>query len=159
VSSNQTCLYQSQSNLNDVALHCICMSLSLACHSLLASASLFRPLRCVCVQAIMERERGTPTFSFLFDLQSPLHHYYRWRVFSFAQGDTLTRWRVDPFVMVQGGPRWLPPPLPEDSSDKKQEPPTAAGGKGKVRPPLGRRRGAGNGFGHVRKQSATVLIA
>lgn len=84
------------------------------------------------VQAIMERERGNPTYAFLFDLASPLHHYYRWRVFSFAQGDTLTRWRVDPFVMVQGGPRWLPPPLPDDSADKKQEQPTAAAGKGRV---------------------------
>lgn len=98
----------------------------------------------------MERERGNPTYSFLFDLQSPLHHYYRWRVFSFAQGDTLTRWRVDPFVMVQGGPRWLPPPLPEDSSDKKQEPPTAAGGKGKVRPQQGSGEKRGRVWGRTR---------
>lgn len=90
----------------------------------------------------MERERGNPTYAFLFELQSALHQYYRWRVFSFAQGDTLTRWRVDPFVMVQGGPRWLPPPLPEDSADKKQEAPTAAAGKGRVSHHLGEGVGA-----------------
>ncbi|CAI5480552.1 unnamed protein product [Closterium sp. Yama58-4] len=68
---------------------------------------------CMLEQAIMERGRGNPLFSFLFDLGSPDHTYYVWRVFSFAQGDTLQRWRTDPYIMITGSGRWIPPPLPK----------------------------------------------
>lgn len=36
-------------------------------------------------QAIMERVRGNPLFSFLFELGSKEHTYYVWRLYSFAQ--------------------------------------------------------------------------
>ena len=53
----------------------------------------------------MAAEASNPEFGFLFDLRAPDHAYYRWRLFSLASGDTLRAWRVEPFVMVEGGPR------------------------------------------------------
>ncbi|XP_017228233.1 protein RRC1 isoform X2 [Daucus carota subsp. sativus] len=67
---------------------------------------------CAFEQAIMERGRGNPLFSFLFELGSKEHTYYVWRLYSFAQGDTLQRWRTEPFIMITGSGRWIPPPLP-----------------------------------------------
>ena len=55
--------------------------------------------------AVMAAEAGNPEFGFLFDLRAPEHAYYRWRLFSLASGDTLRAWRVEPFVMVEGGPK------------------------------------------------------
>lgn len=40
---------------------------------------------CAFEQAIMERGRGNPLFSFLFELGSKEHMYYVWRLYSFAQ--------------------------------------------------------------------------
>ena len=60
-------------------------------------------------KAVMERERENEDFSFLFDVTKPERAYYRWRVFSLSQGDSLARWRVEPFAMIAGGPRWKPP--------------------------------------------------
>lgn len=40
---------------------------------------------CAFEQAIMERGRANPVFSFLFDLCSKEHMYYVWRLYSFAQ--------------------------------------------------------------------------
>uniref|UniRef100_A0A7I4FGN7 RRM domain-containing protein n=1 Tax=Physcomitrium patens TaxID=3218 RepID=A0A7I4FGN7_PHYPA len=60
---------------------------------------------CTFEQAIMERGRGKPLFSFLFDLTSSEHTYYLWRLYSFAQGDTLQRWRTEPFIMITGSGR------------------------------------------------------
>lgn len=38
--------------------------------------------------------------------------FYRWRVFSFTQGDGINSWRTEPFVMVlPNGRFWIPPPL------------------------------------------------
>ncbi|KAL5699045.1 Protein rrc1 [Ranunculus cassubicifolius] len=67
---------------------------------------------CAFEQAIMERGRGNPLFSFLFELGSKEHTYYVWRLYSFAQGDTLQRWRTEPFIMITGSGRWIPPSLP-----------------------------------------------
>jgi U2-associated protein SR140 len=39
--------------------------------------------------------------------------YYRWRVYSLLQGDTLEAWRTTPFMMFVGGPLWVPPPVPD----------------------------------------------
>ncbi|XP_057520149.1 protein RRC1-like isoform X2 [Amaranthus tricolor] len=71
---------------------------------------------CAFEQAIMERGRANPVFSFLFDLCSKEHMYYVWRLYSFAQGDTLHRWRTEPFIMITGSGRWVPPPLPTAKS-------------------------------------------
>ncbi|CDP07871.1 unnamed protein product [Coffea canephora] len=67
---------------------------------------------CAFEQAIMERGRGNPLFGFLFELGSQEHTYYVWRLYSFAQGDTLQRWRTEPFIMITGSGRWIPPSLP-----------------------------------------------
>ena len=38
--------------------------------------------------------------------------FYRWRVFSFTQGDSINSWKTEPFVMVlPNGRFWIPPPL------------------------------------------------
>ncbi|KAI3505503.1 hypothetical protein L1887_27634 [Cichorium endivia] len=76
---------------------------------------------CAFEQAIMERVRGNPLFSFLFELGSKEHTYYVWRLYSFAQGDTLHRWRTEPFIMITGSGRWVPPALPTAKSPENEE--------------------------------------
>ncbi len=40
------------------------------------------------------------------------HVFYRWRVYSFSQGDGFNSWRTDPFVMFEPHGRfWIPPRL------------------------------------------------
>ncbi|KAG0309539.1 U2 snRNP-associated SURP domain-containing protein [Dissophora globulifera] len=60
-------------------------------------------------QALIEKESLNPRFAFLIEHKSPEHVYYRWKLFSMMQGDTATRWRTEPFKMVDGGPVWVPP--------------------------------------------------
>ena len=86
---------------------------------------------CAFEQAIMERGRGNPLFNFLFVLGSKEHTYYVWRLYSFAQGDTLQRWRTEPFIMITGSGRWIPPSLPTAKSPEheKESGPTHAGGR------------------------------
>ena len=77
------------------------------------------------------REANNPYFAFL---RAPWHDpaavYYRWRLYSLLQGDSLQQWRTAPFVMEvvghgsgAGGPSvpppgvhapfvWVPPPMP-----------------------------------------------
>ena len=62
---------------------------------------------------ICARERGNPDFAFLDDLTSEEYLYYKWRVYSLAQGDSLTHWREQEFQMVQGGSVWVPPKTEE----------------------------------------------
>ncbi|KAI3912764.1 hypothetical protein MKW92_040916, partial [Papaver armeniacum] len=76
---------------------------------------------CSFEQAIMERGRGNPLFKFLFELGSKEHTYYVWRLYSFAQGDTLQRWRTEPFIMVTGSGRWISPPLPAVKSPEHEK--------------------------------------
>lgn len=45
---------------------------------------------CSLEEAIMERGRGNPLFSFLSDSGSKEHAYYVWRLYSFAQVHSLT---------------------------------------------------------------------
>ena len=66
---------------------------------------------CEFEQVIMEREASNPDFAFLFDVHCPEHAYYRWRLFSLANGDSLRSWRVDPFLLAEGSNRWVPPPM------------------------------------------------
>ncbi|GER32233.1 RNA binding protein [Striga asiatica] len=88
---------------------------------------------CAFEQAIMERGRGNPLFNFLFELGSREHTYYVWRLYSFAQGDTLQRWRTEPFIMITGSGRWIPPPLPiaKGPDHEKEAVSTYAAGKSK----------------------------
>jgi hypothetical protein len=39
------------------------------------------------------------------------NNYYRWRVFSFLQGDTETLWRMEPFMISENGCIWYPPEI------------------------------------------------
>ncbi|EFJ48766.1 hypothetical protein VOLCADRAFT_104604 [Volvox carteri f. nagariensis] len=66
---------------------------------------------CALEQAVMEAEQKNFDFAFLFDLKSSEHMYYRWRLHSLSEGDTLRTWRIEPYVMVHGGQRWVPPPM------------------------------------------------
>eukprot|EP01127_Copromyxa_protea_P000440 TRINITY_DN1035_c0_g2_i5.p1 TRINITY_DN1035_c0_g2~~TRINITY_DN1035_c0_g2_i5.p1 ORF type:complete len:403 (+),score=97.96 TRINITY_DN1035_c0_g2_i5:428-1636(+) len=49
--------------------------------------------------------------------------YYRWRVFSLLNGDTLRRWKQEPFQMFEGGPFWVPPvpPSVRERSERERE--------------------------------------
>lgn len=60
-------------------------------------------------RAIMERERGNKLFDFMFDPKSSDGVYYKWRVFTLTQSDTLLEWRTSPFLMFAGGMTWVPP--------------------------------------------------
>ena len=56
---------------------------------------------------------GKPAFRFLMEPTSAEGVYYTWRVFSLTNGDNFLRWRQQPFFMVEGGPRWIPPACPD----------------------------------------------
>ncbi|CAF3852658.1 unnamed protein product [Adineta steineri] len=58
---------------------------------------------------IMRREMNNPQFRFLFDNQSPAHTYYRWKLYSILQGDSITSWRTETFRLFKDGSLWLPP--------------------------------------------------
>ena len=60
-------------------------------------------------KCIMEKERNNPRFSFLFDVKSSEHLYYRWKTYSLAQRDSVSTWRSTPFQMMISGPFWVPP--------------------------------------------------
>jgi len=59
------------------------------------------------------------SFEFLFDHDSEPNRYYRWRVYSLMQGDTVREWRVEPFQIYVGGRLWVPPPCAADMERKK----------------------------------------
>lgn len=77
----------------------------------------------------MEKERNNPEFAFLYDLSSPDHAYYRWRLYSLLQGDSLKAWRTAQFVMVKGSAAWIPPPMTSDLSSSR-----TAASRGGTRP-------------------------
>ena len=54
-------------------------------------------------------------------IQSEEHVYYKWRVFSFAHGDSWHVWKTDPFQMLAGGCYWIPPPLELAAARREQE--------------------------------------
>ena len=55
-----------------------------------------------------------PKFAFLSaedaNLENPLHLYYRWRTFAFAQGDSQEQWRTEQLQIYEKGAIWQPPP-------------------------------------------------
>lgn len=61
---------------------------------------------CPFEQAVMLKEQANPEFAFLFDLKSPEHIYYRWRLYSLANEDSLMRWHVEPFWLVEETARY-----------------------------------------------------
>ncbi|DBA82509.1 TPA: hypothetical protein ACH3X2_000737 [Trebouxia sp. C0005] len=66
---------------------------------------------CPFEQAVMLKEQNNPEFRFLFDLKTPEHVYYRWRLYALANEDSLRSWRVEPFLMVEETARWIPPAM------------------------------------------------
>nr|XP_057943438.1 U2 snRNP-associated SURP motif-containing protein isoform X1 [Doryrhamphus excisus]XP_057943439.1 U2 snRNP-associated SURP motif-containing protein isoform X1 [Doryrhamphus excisus]XP_057943440.1 U2 snRNP-associated SURP motif-containing protein isoform X1 [Doryrhamphus excisus]XP_057943441.1 U2 snRNP-associated SURP motif-containing protein isoform X1 [Doryrhamphus excisus] len=60
---------------------------------------------------IMNKEKSNPDYRFLFDNKSQNHVYYRWKLFSILQGESLTKWRTSDFRMFRGGSLWRPPVL------------------------------------------------
>ncbi|CAI7723106.1 U2 snRNP-associated SURP motif-containing protein, putative [Plasmodium vivax] len=80
-------------------------------------------------EAIKRNEKDNPVFTFLFNT-SDLFYYYKWRVFSFAQGDSYKNWRADPFQMFENSYVYVPPiqknakkvaPKKEKSRNKKNK--------------------------------------
>lgn len=67
---------------------------------------------------LMSREAENPRFDFLYP-HGRDHAYYKWKVFSFCQGDHRGT-RKAPFSMLEGGCLWVPPlppaPLSRESS-------------------------------------------
>ncbi|CBZ23418.1 conserved hypothetical protein [Leishmania mexicana MHOM/GT/2001/U1103] len=66
-------------------------------------------------EEIVKREmgRGNPAFAFLGEkFNHPCMLYYRWRLYSLLQGDTLVSWRTQPFQIEEARRAyvWLPPP-------------------------------------------------
>ena len=50
------------------------------------------------------------------------HIFYRWRVYSFAQGDGNNSWNTIPFVMFEPHGRfWVPPPLKTVAAEEEEE--------------------------------------
>ncbi|KAL3151330.1 hypothetical protein ABBQ38_013163 [Trebouxia sp. C0009 RCD-2024] len=66
---------------------------------------------CAFEQAVMLKEQNNPEFRFLFDLTIPEHVYYRWRLYSLANEDSLRSWRVEPFCLLEDTARWIPPAM------------------------------------------------
>lgn len=52
-----------------------------------------------------------------------LYNYYKWKVYSLAQGETDNYWREQPFQMSIGGPVWVPPqhPLTKGSEEEREK--------------------------------------
>ncbi len=58
---------------------------------------------------MIEKERDNKDFEFLMYQGTEENNYYRWRVYSFVQGDSEENWRVEPFQFLLGGNIWHPP--------------------------------------------------
>jgi len=80
---------------------------------------------------IIERESNNPAFSFMMPLQQGTTQnldqvslneriFYRWRVFTFTQGDGFDSWRTDPFMMIEGGRFWIPPSLDAEAALREE---------------------------------------
>ena len=76
---------------------------------------------------LIESENGNPLFNFLtLENASPEQHvehiFYRWRVFSFCQGDTFSSWRTEPFTMFHPhGRYYIPPPVDKEAAIREQD--------------------------------------
>mmetsp|Transcript_11659 Transcript_11659/g.19902 ORF Transcript_11659/g.19902 Transcript_11659/m.19902 type:complete len:605 (-) Transcript_11659:31-1845(-) len=68
---------------------------------------------------VREKESRNSDFDFLFNKDSPEHLYYKWRVYSFKQGDTIDEWNTAPFQFISGGETFLPP-LPRRETDRER---------------------------------------
>eukprot|EP00126_Sphaerothecum_destruens_P005243 Sdes_comp18661_c0_seq1m8895 len=55
------------------------------------------------------KESSNPDFHFLVDNFSPEHVYYRWKMYSLLQGDSIDCWSSQEFRMFDRGSLWIPP--------------------------------------------------
>jgi Surp module len=62
-------------------------------------------------QLLLEAEADNPEFEFLRNVHCPEHMYYRWKLYSLCNDNSMAEWRTDPFVMIQESNRIHPPPL------------------------------------------------
>jgi len=58
----------------------------------------------------IQRECNNPKLAFLVNTALPENTYYRWKVHSLRQGDTMRVWKTEPFQLIPGGSVWIPPP-------------------------------------------------
>mmetsp|Transcript_27026 Transcript_27026/g.46096 ORF Transcript_27026/g.46096 Transcript_27026/m.46096 type:complete len:582 (+) Transcript_27026:404-2149(+) len=82
-------------------------------------------------QKLIETQAFNPEFQFLTlpndgtdddDDYFAEHVFYRWRVYSFANGDGLNSWRTEPFVMFEPHGRfWVPPPPNAAAAQEEEE--------------------------------------
>jgi len=78
-------------------------------------------------QKLIQAESSNPDFQFLSpgegDTEKMAEHiYYRWRVYSFCQGDGENLWRTEPFLMIEPyGRWWIPPPLNAEAAHMEEE--------------------------------------
>ncbi|XP_061818324.1 U2 snRNP-associated SURP motif-containing protein isoform X1 [Nerophis lumbriciformis] len=77
---------------------------------------------------IMNKEISNPDYRFLFENKSQNHVYYRWKLFSILQGESVTKWRTSEFRLFRGGSLWRPPTLNsydmhwDDEEDEAESP-------------------------------------
>eukprot|EP00534_Pseudo-nitzschia_fraudulenta_P013019 CAMPEP_0201219214 /NCGR_PEP_ID=MMETSP0851-20130426/190966_1 /ASSEMBLY_ACC=CAM_ASM_000631 /TAXON_ID=183588 /ORGANISM="Pseudo-nitzschia fraudulenta, Strain WWA7" /LENGTH=591 /DNA_ID=CAMNT_0047508903 /DNA_START=615 /DNA_END=2390 /DNA_ORIENTATION=- len=74
---------------------------------------------------LRDEEKGNLLFEFLTrenvsDDVRKEQIFYKWRVYSFCQGDTYSIWRTEPFAMFPQGRYWIPPPLDEDAANTEK---------------------------------------
>ena len=67
---------------------------------------------------IRERERENSEFAFLRD-DSNESRFYRWRVWSLVNGDSVDRWLAEPFQILSNGAFWIPPDPRKDPHGRK----------------------------------------
>lgn len=60
---------------------------------------------------IREKTKNDAKFQFVHDPGCSEHYYYRWKIYSFTQGDRMEVWRTLPFQMIENGPVWIPPAI------------------------------------------------
>jgi U2-associated protein SR140 len=72
-------------------------------------------------QYVIDRESDSADFFFLTELDCAEHVFYRWRLHSLSQGDSLTKWRTTPFQFITGGAFWYPPPMPVIQVEKRDD--------------------------------------
>lgn len=72
-------------------------------------------------EQLKQRQPNNPNLSFLTDTNHPNHLYYKWRTYSFAQGDSERAWRIEPFQMTIGGPVYIPPMMPIFDKNKAKK--------------------------------------
>jgi U2-associated protein SR140 len=59
---------------------------------------------------LIQRESHNPKLAFLVNHTLPESTYYRWKIHSLRQGNTMRVWKTDPFQLIPGGSVWIPPP-------------------------------------------------